>query len=117
MRSEQRSYDGFSFLFCTAAYRCFQIMFPYLLKGAELDPAGTGERDDDGVSSVAPGIAYLFEFPLFNTLLALLINLEKPWGLSPGGPDPLGAEELIVVRILIDRVFDGYDPHQKGRRC
>lgn len=46
-----------------------------------------------------PDVEPLVELPLFKTLLALLMNLEKPWGFSPGGSDPPGAEELIFVEI------------------
>lgn len=69
----------------------------YLAKGAALDSAGAVERDDEGSASAVPDADAFVEPPLFKTLLALRMNLEKPCGFSPGGPDPPGTEELIVI--------------------
>lgn len=70
----------------------------YLPTGAGLDTAALVPRAA-GVTSEVVGSESLFELPLLKTLLALLMNFEKPCDLSPvPPPDPSCAEELIATR-------------------
>ena len=68
----------------------------YLPNGVELDSAGS-VRPDAGIAPEAVGTEPLLELPLFNTLLARLMNFEKPWDFSRE-PDPPGAEELMLIK-------------------
>lgn len=68
-----------------------------LVVGVELDCVGTA-KSLTGASSEGLAMDCLLDLSLFKTMLALLMNLANPLGLSPGPPEPPWPEELILVK-------------------
>ncbi len=76
-----------------------QRMYAHLVVCSGIVSAG-GREDSSLGSSSRPELEPLFELPRRSTLLALLMNRERPGDLSPEPPAPPAVGELMVGDLL-----------------